>query len=79
MKKKLFFVFLLTIGILLLCIPVLLAIKEAASINIIGGAGWSTVRLVFFRMHHSLYFNLSCLGILCIIASTVVALKKKRK
>ena len=76
MKKKYIVIPLLSVGILLLGIPFLLAMKEAASMNIIGGAGWSTVFFVFFNMHHSLYLNLSCPGLLSIIASIVVALKR---
>lgn len=48
MKRKWIVIALLLIGIALLCVPVVLAIRETGNTDIIGGAGLHSFPFIFF-------------------------------
>ena len=79
MKKKHIIFLLLTIGVVLVCISVILAIIATGDKNIIGGSDLPTFLFVFFREKRGLYSALAFLGFCAIIASVVVGAVKKRK
>ena len=69
----------LTLGILLLAAPIVLAAVETAAKGVIGGAGLSTFCFVYFRDHGGIYFLLSLLGVAGMIASVFVVINKNKK
>jgi hypothetical protein len=79
MKKKHIVVLLLTIGAVLLCLSIILAIIATDNKNIIGGADFPTFLFVFYYEKRGLYSTLAFLGIAAIIASAVVGIVKKRE
>ena len=76
MKKRAIIAVLLTLGILLLAAPIVLAAVETAGKDVIGGAGLSTFCFVYFRDHG---FLLSLLGVAGMIASVFVVINKNKK
>ena len=78
MKKKYIATVLLIIGILLLCVSIVLAVIATGNKNIIGGADFSTFAFVFFRESKGIYSALACLGIISLIASVIVRLRKTK-
>ena len=54
--KKAIVVTLLVIGILMICVPPILAVIATANTNVIGGTGWHTFQYHFFRENNGLYF-----------------------
>ncbi len=86
MKKKAIFAVLLALGIILFCLPIILATVEAVEIianvtnvNIIGGADKPTFMLVFSQVIRGRYSSLSLLGIVCIIIAIIVGARKNKK
>ncbi len=79
MKRKWIVIALLLIGIALLCVPVVLAIRETGNTDIIGGAGLHTFPFIFFRRHQGAYFFSAVLGVCAMIAALLVGVLKKRK
>ena len=79
MKKKHVVVSLLTIGVVLLCLSIILAMIATGNKNIIGGADLPTFLFVFYHEKRGLYSTLAFLGIAAIIASAIVGGVKKRK
>lgn len=75
--KKAIVVTLLVIGILMICVPLILAVIATANTNVIGGAGWHTFQYHFFREISGLYFLISCAGAACAAAGAIVNLVKK--
>lgn len=69
----------LTIGVVLVCISVILAIIATGDKNIIGGSDLPTFLFLFFHEKRGLYSALAFLGFSAIIASVVVGAVKKRK
>ena len=79
MKKKYIVIFLLAIGIVMLCLSVVFAVISTANKNIIGGADLSTFLFVLRHEKKGLYFVLSILGLAVIIASVIFGMAKKKK
>lgn len=79
MRKKLFVVSLLTVGVVLLCLSIIFAMIETGNKNIIGGADFPTFLFVFYREKRSLYSTLAFFGVAAIIASAVAGIAKKRR
>lgn len=79
MKKKHIVVSLLTIGVVLLCLSIVLAMIATGNKNIIGGADLPTFLFVFYYEKRGLYSTLAFLGIAASIASAIVGGVKKRK
>ncbi len=79
MKKKHIVVFLLAIGVVLLCLSIIFAVIATGNKNIIGGADLPTFLFVFYYEKRGLYSTLAFLGISAMIASAVVGMVKKRK
>ena len=78
MKKKHIATLLLIIGILLLCVSIVLAIIATSNKNIIGGADFPTFAFVFFLENKGIYSTFACLGIISLIASVIVRLRKTK-
>ena len=77
MKK--FIVFTISIGVLLLCLSVILAIIETVNKNIIGGADISTFIFVFKYENDGLYSMLALLGVADIIVAIAWELVKRKR
>ena len=75
--KKAIIIALSVIGILMICVPLVLAVIGTADTNIIGGADWSTFQYYFFRENGGLYFLISCAGAACVAAGAIVNIVKK--
>ena len=76
MNKKHIATILLVIGILLLCLSIVLAVIATGNKNIIGGADFPTFVFVFFRENKGLYSTLAFCGIVSLIASAIIRLRK---
>ncbi len=78
MKKKHIAAILLIIGIILLFVPIVLAVIETNNMDIIGGADLPTFVLVFFQQNKGLYSTLAFCGIISLVASVIVRLRKTK-
>lgn len=78
MKKKPIVIALFIAGIVLVGLSVVLAVVITANKNIIGGADWSTFVYVFSHENRGIYSALTCCGVIAIVVSVVMGLKKKR-
>ena len=79
MKKKHISIILLVIGIVLLCSSIVLAVIATENKNIIGGVDFPTFVFVFFRENKGLYSTIAFCGIVALISSVVVKLRKAKK
>ncbi len=79
MRSKWLTYTLLSAGLLLLCLSVTLSLIATANKDIIGGAGWPTFSLVFFRENGGVYFLMALLGTLSLIASLVLSVFRKKQ
>ena len=79
MNKKHIATILLVIGILLLCLSIVLAVIATGNKNIIGGADFPTFVFVFFRENKGLYSTLAFCGIVLLIASAIIRLRKTKQ
>ena len=79
MKKRAIIAVLLTLGILLLATPIVLAAVQTVGKDVIGGAGLSTFWFVYFRDHGGIYFLLSLLGAAGMISSVFVGINKNKE
>ena len=77
MKK--FIIFTISIGVLLLCLSVILAIIETVNKDIIGGADFSTFLFVFKYENDGLYSMLALLGVADIIVAIAWKLVKRKR
>ena len=64
-------------GLVLLTISIVLTVVAMATADIIGGAGISTLMLIFFHKNDGLQFILAVLGLLLIVTS--IFIKKGEK
>ena len=78
MKKKPIVIALFIVGIVLICLSVALAVIATANKNIIGGADWPTFVYGFSHENRGMYSTLACGGVITIVVSVVMGLKKKR-
>ena len=76
MKKKYLAVIFLVIGLILICLSIILAIIATVNKDIIGGADFSTFVLVFSRGNRGLYSIVASCGIVSLIISAVLGLRK---
>ena len=79
MKKKYFTVIFLAAGLILICLSIILAIIATVNKDIIGGADFSTFLLVFSRGKGGLYSILASCGIISLVTSAVIGLRKTKK
>ena len=79
MNKKHIAAILLVIGIVILCLSIVLAVIATGNKNIIGGADFPTFIFVFFRENKGLYSTLAFCGIVLLISSVVVRLRKAKQ
>ena len=79
MKKKHVATILLVIGIILICLSVVLSVIETGNKNIIGGADFSTFMFVFSYGSKGFYSALAFCGIISLIASAIVRLRKAKQ
>jgi len=79
MNKKHIATVLLVIGVVLLCLSIVLAVIATGNKNIIGGADFPTFVFVFFRENKGLYSTLAFCGIVSLISSVVVRLRKAKQ
>ena len=79
MKKNPIVIALLTAGIVLICLSVVLAVATTANKNIIGGADWPTFTYVFFYESKGLYSALAFGGVVAVVASVAIGLRKKMR
>ena len=79
MNKKHIATILLVIGILLLCLSIVLAVIATGNKNIIGGADFPTFVFVFFRENKGLYSTLAFCGIVSLVASAIIRLRKTKQ
>ena len=77
-KKHISTIFLVT-GILLLCFSIVLAVIATGNKNIIGGADFPTFVFVFFRENKGLYSTLAFCGIVSLVASAIIRLRKTKQ
>ena len=77
MKKKP--IVIAAIGIVLVCLSLILAAIATANKNIIGGADLPTFTYVFFYENRGMYSTLAFCGVVSIIVSVVVGLRKKKQ
>ena len=77
-KKHISTMFLVT-GILLLCLSIVLAVIATGNKNIIGGADFPTFVFVFFRENKGLYYTLAFCGIVSLVASAIIRLRKTKQ
>lgn len=79
MNKKHIAAILLVIGIVLICLSIALAVIATGNKNIIGGADFPTFVFVFFRENKGLYSILAFCGIISLVASVIVRLRKTKQ
>ena len=79
MNKKHIATILLVIGILLLSLSIVLAVIATGNKNIIGGADFPTFVFVFFCENKGLYSTLAFCGIVSLIASVIIRLRKTKQ
>ena len=79
MNKKHITTILLVTGILLLCFSIVLAVIATEKKNIIGGADFPTFVFVFFRENKGLYSTLAFCGIVSLVASAIIRLRKTKQ
>ena len=79
MRSKWFTYALIAAGLLLLCLSVTLSLIATAEKDIIGGAGWPTFSLVFFRENGGIYFLMALSGAVSLTAALVLSFFKKKK
>ena len=79
MKKKYFSIVFLIIGLILISLSIILAIIATVNKDIIGGADFSTFLLVFSRGKRGFYFILASCGIISLVTSAVIGLRKTKK
>ena len=78
MKKNRIVIALFIVGIAFMCLSVVLAVVATANKNIIGGADWPTFVYVFSHENRGIYSTLACCGVIAIVVSVVMGLKKKQ-
>lgn len=78
MKKKPIVIALFIVGLVFICLSIALAFIATANKNIIGGADLPTFTYVFFYENRGLYSTLACCGVIAIVVSVVMGLKKKQ-
>ena len=78
MKKKPIVIALFIVGLVFICLSIALAFIATANKNIIGGADWPTFIYVFSHENRGIYSTLACCGVIAIVVSVVMGLKKKR-
>ena len=78
MKKKPIVIALFIVGLVFVCLSIALAFIATANKNIIGGADLPTFTYVFFYENRGLYSTLADCGVIAIVVSVVMGLKKKR-
>ena len=78
MKKKSIILIFLIVGIVLLASSITLTAIATTDTNVIGGADLPTFGFVFFHQSGGIYFALSILGIMAILASVIVSMIKKK-
>ena len=66
-------------GLLFLCLSLTLSLVATAEKDIIGGAGWPTFSLVFFRENGGVYFLMALAGAASLIAALVLSFFKQKK
>ena len=79
MKKNRIVIALFIVGIVFICLSVVLAVVATANKNIIGGADLPTFTYVFFYENRGMYSTLAFCGVVSIIVSVVVGLRKKKQ
>ncbi|MBQ8407268.1 MAG: hypothetical protein IJY39_00235 [Clostridia bacterium] len=79
MKNNKIALFVLSIGVLLLCISIVLAIVETGNKDIIGGADFSTFLFVFKYEKDGLFSKLALLGVADIIVAIAWELVKRKR
>jgi len=77
-KKKPIVIALFIVGLVFICLSIALAFIATANKNIIGGADLPTFTYVFFYENRGLYSTLAYCGVIAIVVSVVMGLKKKR-
>ena len=77
MSKKHFTVIFLIIGLILISLSIILAIIATVNKDIIGGADFPTFLLVFSRGKGGLYSILASCGIVSLVISAVLGLRKR--
>ena len=78
MKKKPIVIALFIVGLVFICLSIALAFIATANKNIIGGADLPTFTYVFFYENRGLDSTLAYCGVIAIVVSVVMGLKKKR-
>ena len=66
-------------GLLLLCLSLTLSLVSTVEKDIIGGAGWPTFSLVFFRENGGVNFLMALSGVVSLTAALVLSFFKKKK
>ena len=79
MNKKHIATILLVTGSILICLSVVLAVISAGNKHIIGGADFPTFVYVFFYERKGIYSTLAFCGIISLIASVIVWLRKRKQ
>ena len=79
MKKKYLSIVFLIIGLILISLSIILAIIATVNKDIIGGADFPTLVLVFLRGKRGLYSILASCGIISLVTSAVIGLWKTKK
>ena len=79
MNKKCVSVILLAIGFILIGVSIVLTIIALGNVNIIGGADFPTLFVVFLHGKKGLYSTLAFSGIISLGASAVVRLRKSKQ
>ena len=78
MKKKIFSITFLILGIVLIVLSIILTIIACTQVNIIGGAGLPTLLFIFLRQNGGAYAALSFMGLVFILISVVIYLIKQK-
>ena len=79
MKKKIFSITFLVLGIVLIGLSGILTVIACTQVNIIGGADLSTLLFIFFRKSGGAYVGLFFAGLVSLLISAVICLIKKKK
>jgi hypothetical protein len=77
MKKKYFTIIFLVVGLILICLSIILAIVATVNKVISGGPDFPTILLVFSRGKGGLYSILASCGIISLVISAVLGLRKR--
>ena len=79
MKKKIFSITFLILGIVLIGLSIILTIIACSQANIIGGAGLPTLLFIFLRQNGGVYSALSLAGVVFLLISAMIFVIKKKK